>query len=214
MSQTEGPETLTTVTVWISAFIPRDVSGLTKPVAAGPHVGKTMISGPPLSQSYLTDNRSFDSRWGASSRGRGRATISLATAALSGIEARCDPTHEIHSTTGANVCTEAGDASRIKFTNARREGKSVRFDLVGEANNPCYKGSPDIEWSGTVTIDPATGKLRFKGSTGLFPAFEMYAAKAGGAAVKVFQAEAKSGVAGPWWLWLGELRQIDREVQL
>jgi hypothetical protein len=214
VGENEVPNRLESVTLWTNAFIPANVPGLTKPVAAGPHRGKTMITGPVFSESYLTDNRSYDSKWGASSRGRARATIKLATAELSGIQVVCDVTHEIHSTTGAEICAKAGDAKRIKFGAASNNGGIVRVDFAGEANNPCYAGSPDIEWSGSVTINSATGKLRFKGSTGLFPSFEMYAARPGGPPVKVFQVDAKSGSAGPWWLWLGEWRPIDVEVQL
>jgi hypothetical protein len=39
-------DTINTVKIWINAFIPRNIDGLTATVPAGPHRGKTMLPGP------------------------------------------------------------------------------------------------------------------------------------------------------------------------
>lgn len=63
------PTPIHSVKFWINAFIPRDVSGYTKPVPGGPHRGKTMIPGPnPVSDCYLTDQRDFSNDIHAKSR--------------------------------------------------------------------------------------------------------------------------------------------------
>jgi hypothetical protein len=43
---------MATLTVWLNAFIPKDVAGYTRALAAGPHTGKTAIPLPGIARTW------------------------------------------------------------------------------------------------------------------------------------------------------------------
>ena len=69
---------LTSIKFWINAFIPRDLPGLTKAMPKGRYRGSTMIPGPtPISDCFLTDQRSFSSQINAKSRMHSEFSLKL-----------------------------------------------------------------------------------------------------------------------------------------
>src|SRR5215211_2981390 len=55
-----APCKIRTITVWLNAFIPGHVPGITYPVPAGPYAGKTMIYNPiPGGDCFIGDQRDF-----------------------------------------------------------------------------------------------------------------------------------------------------------
>jgi hypothetical protein len=77
------------VVVWINAFIPREVPGVTELITSGPYVGKTALPLPkkaragllnlhkPIGTGYLTDQRQFSRSTTASARMQSIARIEL-----------------------------------------------------------------------------------------------------------------------------------------
>ncbi len=77
------------LTLWINAFIPRDVAGYTRALTTGPNAGKTVVPLPGVARAnplnwakdwdagYLTDQRAFSSDRHASARMRSVANIRL-----------------------------------------------------------------------------------------------------------------------------------------
>jgi hypothetical protein len=186
-----------TVKVWLNAFIPDSVPGKTKP-APGPLAGKTMLDGPIFSECYLTDNRSFDSDIHASSRMHSEIEIDVSGPSETFHWHHCDETHEVNCTTGAAVCTKSGRTSDMAFTGLRGSSAStIQVDLKGASNNPCYSGSPDIDYEGAVTINVGSRTVEFDGKIDEFPAFEMYATANGGAGVTMFNTRPLPG-KDPW----------------
>lgn len=195
----EGRKKMERVTLWVNAFIPKDVPGLSKP-APSAHAGKTMLHGPisGVSDCFLTDNRDFSSKISAPSRMHSEIEIDVSGLREISQRHRCDTTTEIDCEDGDVECSRKGDTSRMRFRNLRGNPTSlVHVDLTAAANNPCFTGSPDIDYTGTFTIDPPGGTIEFNGMIDAFPAFEAYAVVDGGAPLTMFRTLPIPG-KNPW----------------
>jgi hypothetical protein len=168
------PQPIKTVKVWLNAFIPSNVSGVTIPVPSGGD--RTMLAGPPTTGCFLTDNRTYSENIHASSRMHSELTVDVA-GPTKGLEwHNCDPTHQLHCASGAPRAVGHGRTNRMRFMNLRGSASStIKFDLRAAANNPLVSGSPDIDYEGVFTIDVPRRRLSFDGKVDAFPAFEMYA---------------------------------------
>jgi GH24 family phage-related lysozyme (muramidase) len=185
------------LTIWLNAFIPRDVPSYTFTVPGGPHAGKTAIPCPGialpanlhcLSRGYLTDQRGFDSSSAASVRMRSLVEMSLVPATLVSQSHVTSGTTEIDKDTGAVTCVQAADMSRCSFSGFRvtpdpAAPTSDNFQIIlhvkGAASDPCVNLAADIDYEGDITVfcSPHGGivEVRFDGNIDDFPAFEMYA---------------------------------------
>ena len=190
--------TPTKVRVWLNAFIPRDIDGITVPVPPGAYAGKTMIHGPipGISDCFLTDNRDFDSDINASARMHSEIIIDfsdpLNPIIISQIQ-KCNNTIEIDWEDGDEECVRSADSSRMEFRNlhfASLKGGVIgsSFEIVLVAGNPCVTGAPDIDYKGTIIVNPSLRQVCFNGFIDSFPAFEMYAAFDEESAKPIFQA--------------------------
>lgn len=203
------PNSIQMVKVWLNAFIPGTVPGLTETVPDGPHAGKTMLRGPipGISDCFLTDNRSFDSYIHASSRMHSELEIDVADPSITLEWHNCDFTHEIDCEDGSEECKEQGDTSRMRFSGLHAPSPSlILVNLNGAANNPCFTGSPDIDYLGTILIDLNAKTVQFDGLIDAFPAFEMYATANGGAGQPMFRTMPLPGKS-PGNLWFGANRE-------
>jgi hypothetical protein len=225
-----------TVTLWVNAFIPKDIKVTGKPdltravPGKGPHASKTMIPGPVpgVSDCFLTDQRGFDPDPKASSRMHNKVTVDLAKLALAGPpDRRCDPTVEVDCEDGAEECSKAAKVDRIEvkeFSAAAGTGggATVKFRLLGAADNACFVVTPgmlvpDIDWDLPVTVEVAPGgeqvAVRVKGAIEVFPAFEMYAAAGAAKPVAVFQEPPVDGKT-PRDLFGPPARKVEKAVTL
>jgi hypothetical protein len=182
------------VRVWINAFIPRDIIGLTLRVPAGPHAGKTMLGEPTfISDCFLTDQRGFSDRFGASSRMRQRVSVDVSREPFTLVDHTkvCDATHEVDCEDGDEECIDSGDTDRMRASVSSVAGSlgmsALRVHFESAANNPCFGGSPDIDYRGHVTIDLLVRRIDFEILVDSFPAFEMYAQVDGGSPVVLFR---------------------------
>jgi ankyrin repeat protein/subtilisin family serine protease/outer membrane protein OmpA-like peptidoglycan-associated protein len=188
------PKRCGTLTVWINAFIPHDVSGYTFTVPAGPHSGKTAIPCPPialpanphcLSRGYLTDQRDFSDLPSAGVRMRSIAEIALAPPRLVDVKHVTSGTTEFDKTTGAVTCVESADMSRCSFSDFRVEPEplsgnyTIKLKVKGAASDPCVNLAADIDYEGEISVfcSPRGNivEVSFAGRIDSFPAFEMYA---------------------------------------
>jgi hypothetical protein len=113
--------------VWINAFIPKNVAGYTKTLAAGPHAGKTAVPLPVVARAwpgntfkdadagYLTDQRDFDASPGASVRMQSLAEVEMAVPILKRQVHRSSGTTEVNIATGAQTGFKVADMSRCQF---------------------------------------------------------------------------------------------------
>ncbi len=99
----------------------------------------------------------------------------------------CGETVEHDCEDGDEECRATADTSRMGWSNKRRVGDVILVDIAGAANNPCFTGSPDIDYLGTVAVDVAHRTVSFEGTVNRFPAYEAYAPVNDGAGEVVFQ---------------------------
>jgi hypothetical protein len=200
------PCRIETVQIWLKAFIPGSLPGLTRTVPSGPHVRKTMIPGPTfINDCFLTDQRSFSNGLRAPSRMTSAINIDVLTPKVVNQTHSCDPTVEVDCEDGAVECQRSGNTSRMKFSNfnclspCTASNRTMTVQLQGAANNPCFTGSPDIDYRGTVTIQISSlssgqvAQVSFNGFVDDFPAFEMYASINGGAGMPLFRLNSLPG---------------------
>jgi hypothetical protein len=160
---------------YLKAFIPQTVAGLTQTVPAGPHTGKTMIPGPgPISDCYLTDNRGFSDEQSAKSRINHFMIVNLDSLAVTSDIAYCNQTTEIDCEDGTEDCALMGDASACNASRRSHVGNYAQFIMSGSANNPCFPGSPAIDYYAVIGIDKESRHIGFNILLDSFPSFEMY----------------------------------------
>lgn len=182
------PSPCPSVTLWINAFIPRTIPGVTSTLAAGPLAGSTILCPPvisPLVGCFLTDQRSFsNSIPTVTQRMRSMAEVRLVPPALLGVRHSSSPTIGVDASSGAPGCraTASGGTRRFhSFVTSPAPGGAtvIRLSVEGSDNNPCSPGTPDIDYTGTFVIHvrPATGQVEvaFEGLVDGFPAYEAYA---------------------------------------
>jgi Domain of unknown function (DUF4157)/Protein of unknown function (DUF3238) len=182
------PPGIKTVKVWLKAFIPKDVPGVTE-AAPSPHAGLTMVPGPipGVSDCFLTDQRGFSADIGASSRMHSEVEIDVTKPSVIRQWNTCWPSHEIDCGDGDVECNARAQVYGGYYGLEVSSPSTLQISLAARANNACYSGSPDIVYDGTVTVSPAARAVYFNGHIDQFPAYEMYATADGGAGVKLFQ---------------------------
>lgn len=178
-------------TFWLNAFIPSDLFDATTRLADGEYRGLSILSKTPH---YLTDQRSFSNEPRASSRMHSMAKINLAQGR---------PTlSQFHKCNELVECDLSGDVLRRR----RASTSSMRFVLTAEPNitlsmdcryidsvTPAH-GIGQIEYHGTIEIDPVARVIDIDLMICLFPAFEGYASVDGGPAVILFRHAPPPGI--------------------
>jgi len=167
------------VIIWINAFIPKDVPGVTKTVPSGAFKGKTMVEAPWYvpAECFLTDNRSFSSQPAAKSRMRQGLVIDLHPLQVSDHIKYSDPTTEIDCSSGKIVCLSMADSKGIRYSVKEKGSDKLLVHIEGSASNPCIRVSPNIDYEGSflVQVGDDQRSIAFMGLVDEFPAFEMYA---------------------------------------
>jgi len=191
------------VKVWINAFIPDHVSGVTEPHPTKPK--QTVIRGPlHLKNScFYTDQRSFSSNINASSRMHSEIEIDLIRQAIVYQKNESSGTTEVNCKSGAVTCkktakvrADRGSGKPFFDFQTSKDRVSVRLDAA--ANDPCVTGSPDVDYEGKITLErvgpsKSNVKVTFDGNVDPFPAFEMYTAADGRTPKTLFQRPSAAG---------------------
>lgn len=186
--------------IWIRSFIPKNITGYTLAKPGGG--GDTMIPGPtPISDCYLTDQRTFTNAYAASSRTFSSAEIDTAALSLASQNHHCDNTVECDCEDEAEECNETPDADELAVIGFAAVANKCTFDFKGGAGNPCAGPvAPDIDLLVHVIVEKSAAALTVKLAPGSvvepFPAFEMYASL-GGTTKEIFRRSPNAG-ATPW----------------
>lgn len=187
---------INSVKFWINAFIPKDVTGYTKPIPG--HPGLTMIPGPginPLSDCYHTDQRGFSNNIRAASRMHSEAKVSF-TNSMPVLTTwhNCDQTVECDCEDGGEECRKSGNKDNMRIVMLPSRICSpyalVNLEVKCAAHNPCAPSSNlagDIDFEGKVIIDRAARRIVCDLKIDAFPAFEAYATINDGVGVMMFQ---------------------------
>ncbi len=166
------------VTAVFKAFIPNTVpAGVV--LTAGEYAGLTAVRGPHPrvgKTCYVSDERGFTSDASASARVTGTVVVDMANGSLRSKTAVSSPTHEVNCETGEVLCTLTG-TPRIAVTNFKASGDnaSMRVDIAG--NNPCVRGSPDIDMSFHLSLFKMGDKnvdVSLTGHVDPVPSYEAY----------------------------------------
>ncbi len=180
-----------TVTVWLNAFIPRDVAGLTRKVPdfgvkLDPSMaGKTMFE--TSMGCGLTDQRSFSPDINASSRMHSEAKIDLDKPGIIYQKHRIDPTVQVNCLYGRVVCrgTSSTDPMNFQFLGVS-SAKEVMVRVKGSQGPACPSSKivkkvgrfllgAKIDYEGTFFIKRVARNyvdIGFLGYVDLFPAYE------------------------------------------
>ena len=184
------------VTFWINAFLPRDITGATTLLRRGPYAGYTAISGPLY---CLTDQRNFSNDPRAQVRMQSQVTIDFSGDAPALTQThRCDPTTECDAETGEVRCQRRASTERMQFA-LTAVAPQVAVRMSCGASNPGTSASwafADIDYTGTLVIDPIARSLAVDLKISLFPAFEGYASINEGMPILVFRYAPPAGL-GP-----------------
>jgi len=182
-----------TVTVWLNAFIPRDVAGLTKKVPdvgvkIDPGmVGKTMFD--TVAGCGLTDQRSFSADINASSRMHSEAKIDLDKPSLLYQKHGIGPSTVIQCGTGNVTCKEISTNVSMSFKLLGISSDNQIMIQVKGSGGPGCIGSltrkvgqflldGKIDYGGTFYVKRKARNyvdVGFLGTVDLFPAYEFVA---------------------------------------
>lgn len=171
------PTPITSVTFWMNAFLPWSLPGATTVLQVGPCRGHSAITGP--KRYCLTDQRGFSNVMTAQSRMHSAVTLNFgdATPVLTQ-QHRCDYTTECDRETGEVTARKKASTAQMQFRLTATE-PIVTIQMGCLTSNPCTSSAwafGDIEYKGTIFIDPTTRRIAVDLRTGTFPAFEGYAA--------------------------------------
>jgi hypothetical protein len=165
------------VTFWINAFLPWALPGTTTVLQVGPYRGHSAIIGP--KKYCLTDQRGFSNVITAESRMHSAVTIDFdGSTSVMTQQHQCGYTIECDDKTGEVTARKKASSAHMQFQLVATE-PVVTIQLYGLASNPCTSTTwafGDIEYKGTIFIDPAVRKIAIDLRTCTFPAFEGYAA--------------------------------------
>lgn len=189
------------VRIWFNAFIPAEISHVTKTVpGTGEHSGKSMIPGPPGGDCFLTDQRTFSSDRNAKARMHSEIVLDIIKGRLIDPKHYCDTTTEIDCEDGDQEGTGIGSARRMKFKELSRKDDTFRFKYEGAASNPLVSvsrvfGDIDMEFDIEVKVTNRRRQATVKviGKVDAFPAFEGYAEGDGNPALNLFTMDPSPG---------------------
>ena len=185
------------VTFWINAFLPWSLPGTTTILQNGPCRGHSAITGP---RHYcLTDQRGFSNVMTAASRMHSVVMIDFSdsTPALTQ-QQRCDYTTECDRKTGEVTARKKASTAQMQFRLVATE-PIVTVQMHCLTSNPCTSSSwafGDIEYRGTIFIDPRTRRIAVDLRACTFPAFEGYAAINNGIGSILFRQMPPTGIRG------------------
>ena len=173
------------VKVWINAFIPGSYGGNIDGVGAA--AGHRLLPGPAawFNDCFHTDDRDFSNDISASYRMHSEFRLELPSMNMTQWHG-CGETLEHDCEDGEVECRDTASTSRMHWSDALRSGNVIQVNVAAAANNPCFSGSPDIDYTGTVSIDLTSKTISFDGLVNGFPAYEGYATINDGAGQTLF----------------------------
>lgn len=186
------------IDVWIAAFIPAQHPGNPGYVRAVPGASGTYIPHPALPFCYETDNRDADASWNDRSRMRSMIRLRIQGTNVTVVSQQhlTGLTVERNCGGGPPTCQERARPDRMSFGPATTQGGETRIPFKAAANNPCARLTElvgDIDYEGTIRINPQTRSIAIEGRVDDFPAFEAYMRVGGAAPRRVFFIAPKQG---------------------
>ncbi len=195
---------VSSMSFWLNAFIPRDVFGATTMLRGGEYKGLMALSKPPC---YLTDQRNFSNDLRASSRMHSFVKVDLTTSKpVLTQQHRCDDLIECDPVSGEVMNKRRVSTSKMTFSlEATTPTILIRWTVrYGDSVPRAGHGIGEIEYKGTIEIDPDGAQHRLDIMICLFPAFEGYAAINNGSGCDLVPACASRWNTESWTAARGE----------
>lgn len=184
---------MSTLFVWINAFIPKTVANYTVTVPKGTYAGHTAVPMPtpgvlanpdawPLvggNPGYLTDQRDFSDDGNASVRMQSWAEIELRHDFVDYKKSNhiSSGTVEVDLTSGDVMCRDNAVLTACTWrTKQDLGGRRLTLRVVGKGADPCVNLAANIDYSGKFVVQVYGGRVlvSFNGLLDEFPAFEAY----------------------------------------
>lgn len=218
-----------TIKIWVNAFIPSNVPGVTYPLPQG---GTVVLDPADGTIAYGTNNRGFSSNIHAQSKMHSEVLLSRTTQGqwnLTSQWSNSDPVNHYSYPDGRLVETRRANVNNCRW----QIGGVVADPVAGIAFRPgvgqqgvsfhCQVSNPHLRPGPTANagavdadlsfaIDERLEKLSVNGVVDDFPAFEIYAAFNNGAPVKLLQAFPRPGMS-PLNLLGPPLNSVSGEVR-
>ncbi len=242
LSSSISTNEITKIKVWVNAFIPKDISGLTYSVKNSSE--KTYLKFPvknvcdvfsgtiPWSEhligSFLTDNRDFDNSLANGvkrSRMHSNILLDILNKKVLAQTHLCGETKQIDAATGRVLKKGTAESTQMGFSafEYHTDTESFTFNLDGRAQNPLALPEfipnaltracvPDIIYGGTFVINMKKREVTFTGYVTEFPAFEIYFSVNGGQPLKLLIMSPKEG-ADPNALFKGDSEPINTQIK-
>jgi hypothetical protein len=182
------------ITFWLNAFIPRDIFGATTMLREGEYRALSVLSASPC---YLTDQRNFSNDLRATSRMQSVATLDFTNSQPALTQRhRCDDLIECDPVSGEVLRQRQGSTSNMKFLlSATEPAVLIRMDCkYTDPTAPLAHGIGEIEYKGTIEINPVPRTIDIDLMICMFPAFESYAAIDDGAGAILFRHAPPAGI--------------------
>jgi hypothetical protein len=182
------------ISFWLNTFIPRDIIGATTMLRGGEYKGLMALSKPPC---YLTDQRNFSNDLRASSRMHSFVKVNLTNLQSALIQQhRCDDLIECDLVSGEVMNKRRVSTSKMTFSlEATTPTILIQMDCrYGESVRRAGHGINDIEYKGTIEVDPTARSIDIDLMICLFPAFEGYAAIDDGPGTVLFRHSPPAGI--------------------
>jgi outer membrane protein OmpA-like peptidoglycan-associated protein len=159
------------VRVWVNSFIPHE-----------------RVDGPPGSECFAGDNRTFSSDPSASSRTHQLMEVQAATPNVLTNIRRIGTTHEVACDTGNVIDTGRASESELDNSGIFGQRTSAQADVFFEANasNPLVTGAPAINLDAEFHLNLATRVCIFHMDHDGFPGYEAYISPDGEPATAIY----------------------------
>jgi hypothetical protein len=160
--------------LWINAFIPANIPGLSRPVPGPGPTQFTMIDGPPGLGCFLTDQRGFSSDPKASARIH--ASVDFGDGLEGRPERAVGTTHQVDCGTGRSIASKTASIGGIVVEEEHPLEHICLITIRASVANPIVPGSPDIDFLVHFSVGFAVPHraVRVNGHVEPFPAFEAY----------------------------------------
>ncbi len=197
------------IDVWINAFIPKHIRGLTHTV---PNSSRTVIAGPPLFDCFFTDNRSYSQSLNASYRIQAGATDLNILMEETRSFRRVGRTKRVDCESGRVIRSARASTSGIRVEFRRPLDHQLICYVTAGVSNPLVPGSPDIDIKTAFSLNVATGRVSISGWVDDFPAFEAYVSHNGN--TKMLRRLGPKRGASPYSLFGPASREFKGETYL
>lgn len=192
-SSTSAKLTPKKIKVWINSFIPN-----------------YKIDGPPGSECFLGDNRSFSNKIHASSRTHQEIEVEPGTLKALIDWKKMGTTHEVDC--GTNRIIDKDTASIGQLSNGPilgRNSADINIFFSGAAKNPLVKLAPAINFQAVFRINPMTRICDFEINHDGFPGYEAYITADGGSGIPVYTYDPNISDESPYSLFpfLGDMSE-------